>query len=856
MKKKLLQHKVITLLTLFLTLWAGKVNAADVDVTLQTNKSTFILDEAGTSATAEKDGVKFVYSKAESSTAVSGGLQDAHLRVYKNATLTISSAKAIKKITLNAVIYNKIGADGFTAEGYSAAEDQKSGTWTGNATEVTLTASGGQVRITDITVTIDDTEMKVAAPTITGTTPFAGSTEITLACETGGASIYYTTDGTEPTKESTPYTAPFTIEATTTIKAIAVKGEDVSSVKTATFVAMASVATVAELNALEKDVDFVFTGEAAVVANPNGKHIFIKDASGSSLIYVAAGEITLEAGSHITPNWTGKVAIYNGLFEAVPTSELTAVEGKTDEIKYETAKAEDITAANINKIVVLKGITYTVPDEKKNFTIKMGETEIAGYNQFGLTIGAPVEGETYNIVGAIGIYKENVQFQPLTITRTPKVISVTVDAETGTDLTALVNAQKEDIVKDGNLAGDITINLAAEGKYTVSGTIEAPAGIVINGNGATVDASAITAPFITMSKTPSVEANESGFYPINDVVIKNIKVTGLAQQMFYANKVKYLMNNLVCENNIIHINGGNKTVFDFNGGGITGKLDISKSTIYANPQHTGALYSSQSGQKATEAGLEKQTIAILNSTLSNIAFGKNVNNHRQANQTWLEYIVKDNIVIDCGKKGQFIRGLNGGQNGKNPTWAIDKNTFLYTVDGVIKDTSAEESTGDAEEPITNSLVTNPTFADAANGDFHIGASTQQAKEKTGDPRWLVDFVAENVAVAKALLKTEIETATELLGNADIETNEAAKTLKNAIDKAQGVYDTAEFNEIINAATNELKAAEEAYKATGISEITSGADADNGAWYNMQGVKIEKPAQKGVYIHNGKKIVVR
>jgi len=854
MKKKLLQHKVITLLTLFLTLWAGKVNAADVDVTLQTNKSTFILDEAGTSATAEKDGVKFVYSKAESSTAVSGGLQDAHLRVYKNATLTISSAKAIKKITLNAVIYNKIGADGFTAEGYSAAEDQKSGTWTGNATEVTLTASGGQVRITDITVTIDDTEMKVAAPTITGTTPFAGSTEITLACETGGASIYYTTDGTEPTKESTPYTAPFTIEATTTIKAIAVKGEDVSSVKTATFVAMASVATVAELNALEKDVDFVFTGEAAVVANPNGKHIFIKDASGSSLIYVAAGGITLETGSHITSNWTGKVAIYNGLFEAVPTSELTAVEGKTDEIKYETAKAEDITAANINKIVVLKGITYTVPDEKKNFTIKMGETEIAGYNQFGLTIGAPVEGETYNIVGAIGIYKENVQFQPLTITRTPKVISVTVDAETGTDLTALVNAQKEDIVKDGNLAGDITINLATEGKYTVSGTIEAPAGIVINGNGATVDASAITAPFITMSKTPSVETI-SDYYRVGCVKISNVNINGIKNSIFYDNNTKYCVVDFTIDNSVLALATEaveNEALISFKAGGAK-DVNIKNSTFYGNNAVVKYFIRYNNSARLDRYGFDKdtefQTMNYQNNTFHGLlkADGQWGNYNGISGQNYSKFDVKNNIWYNCSK--DIIRRMAGGRFGGNSPLEFANNTYFN--DGT--DMSANEAGYDKSGTI---LVTNPTFADAANGDFHIGASTQQAKEKTGDPRWLVDFVAENVADAKALLKTEIETATKLLGDADIETSEAAKTLKNAIDKAQGVYDTAEFNEIINAATNELKAAEEAYKATGISEITSGADADNGAWYNMQGVKIEKPAQKGVYIHNGKKIVVR
>ncbi|MBJ6362512.1 S-layer homology domain-containing protein [Paenibacillus sp. GCM10012307] len=52
---------------------------------------------------------------------------------------------------------------------------------------------------------------------------FIGSQIVTLSSATAGADIYYTTDGTAPTTGSTPYTAPFTLRATATIKAIAVK---------------------------------------------------------------------------------------------------------------------------------------------------------------------------------------------------------------------------------------------------------------------------------------------------------------------------------------------------------------------------------------------------------------------------------------------------------------------------------------------------------------------------------------------------------------------------------------------------------------------------------------------------------
>ena len=74
----------------------------------------------------------------------------------------------------------------------------------------------------------------VVAPVIAGTTPFTESTEVTITAAEG-ATIYYTNDGTTPTALSTAYTEALTLEATTTIKAIAVKGGITSEVASKTF---------------------------------------------------------------------------------------------------------------------------------------------------------------------------------------------------------------------------------------------------------------------------------------------------------------------------------------------------------------------------------------------------------------------------------------------------------------------------------------------------------------------------------------------------------------------------------------------------------------------------------------------
>ena len=62
----------------------------------------------------------------------------------------------------------------------------------------------------------------VAAPVISGTTPFTESTQVTMSGPEG-ASIYYTTDGSVPTGESTVYSEAFSVTDTTTVKAVAIK---------------------------------------------------------------------------------------------------------------------------------------------------------------------------------------------------------------------------------------------------------------------------------------------------------------------------------------------------------------------------------------------------------------------------------------------------------------------------------------------------------------------------------------------------------------------------------------------------------------------------------------------------------
>ncbi|MBP3448591.1 MAG: S-layer homology domain-containing protein [Clostridia bacterium] len=70
---------------------------------------------------------------------------------------------------------------------------------------------------------------RVEAPTITFEVDGDKNITVTLETATNGATIYYTTDGTAPTKKSQKYEGPFQVEDGTTIKAFAVKNGYIDS---------------------------------------------------------------------------------------------------------------------------------------------------------------------------------------------------------------------------------------------------------------------------------------------------------------------------------------------------------------------------------------------------------------------------------------------------------------------------------------------------------------------------------------------------------------------------------------------------------------------------------------------------
>lgn len=225
--------KLFSLLTLaLLTMSAWAETTVTFDLTQGYENGTEL-------TTLQKDGVTLTFDKGTNNNPTKWYENGASARMYGGNTLNIASSGD----NITEVVFTFTGTDNTmnstapcSVNAGTYVEDGTTGTWTGNVQNFTITRGGtsGHARIASIEVIMGgEVVITVADPVFTPAdgAMFTDSQDISLSCTTGGATIYYSTDGLA----WNVYSEPFTITETTTVYAKAVLGEVESNVVTATY---------------------------------------------------------------------------------------------------------------------------------------------------------------------------------------------------------------------------------------------------------------------------------------------------------------------------------------------------------------------------------------------------------------------------------------------------------------------------------------------------------------------------------------------------------------------------------------------------------------------------------------------
>ena len=231
----------------------------------------------------------------------------------------------------------------------------------------------------------------VAAPTFSPDGGgFTGETDVTISCATASSAIYYTLDGSAPSKLSTLYESAIHLNATTTINAIAFVGDDASLVISRTFT-LSEPMTVAEaLTALDSENPINNVAVAGIIStaptsNPSsGKltYYISDDGSASNELEVYKGfgiggasfsdKTDLQVGNEVTV--FGNLTIYNTTKEFAEGSRLIAFNRPVVAVSSVSLPATETVEVGSTVTLTATVLPDNASDKSITWTVESGDT--------------------------------------------------------------------------------------------------------------------------------------------------------------------------------------------------------------------------------------------------------------------------------------------------------------------------------------------------------------------------------------------------------------------------------------------------------------------------------------------------
>lgn len=808
--------------------------------------------------------------------------------------------------------YVQVSSDGttWTEAGSTSATDMSKGEWkeftvdlsTYSDVYVRVYYSGSTaVRlIDDLTLTVNGT----AKPSISASDvnltydATSGSITYTIHNEVEGGTLSASNEADWLTLGTVGDNIPFTclantepIGRTATVTLTYTYGDNETVIKDVTVTqagvpVISSYSTIPDLFAAatstETDVNVTFDSWVVSGVSTNGKNVFVTDNNGNGFVIYSSSDMsnTYSAGSILSGTVSCKLKLFNGFAELleVDANDLTITSGGA--VTAANITMANLAGVNTGALVSYTGLTCSVDNNK--YYLSDGITTLQVYNSL-YAFEALEDGKIYNITGIFQQYNNTKEVLPrseadieevevqheqytLTVSNLNHVNTFVFDASEqnemllegagsisvydGTSVLISVDVEQgyvlESLMVDGE---DVTSQIDETGAYTFT----------MPTHDVTVTATAVEAP------TPQPATT----YTLATAIVpgKHYIIVGKKDGTYKAMGKQTSNNRSAVE---ITVDEGTASVaadagiHDFV---IYGPDANGYYTIYdAKEDSKGYLYAAQGTGTGNYLRTEEKPDILGNGIWSIGINAEGVATIKATNEgidrNWMRYN-SGNSLFSCYSSGQ-------------------QDIYLYEKDG-------EEA---PTETVTITAAKYATFCSELAVDFsQTGATVYKAKADEATKKVIFSAISDGIVPAYTGVILYMENAGELTvpgsltkGEGDWNDNELVATIERTlVKKTTTIGDVTKYNYILQSGESGIvfnratvdgayMPAGKAYLSTTVDAVesrmmvsiegdTTGINTVNGeglkvnGYYNLNGQRVDNP-QKGLYIVNGKKVMVK